>query len=221
MSLKMLIKKTLVIGEGDGVIGEDGLHIKGWDWATVCPLSHHKTLQSFNVLAHDILEHIGNQTGSIEDELRAFGVILFGRYEQGLIGGVYQSPETTLAYDIADFLTPNLIKPKRYISEETIASIFQYMKEPLTKEFKFTYEDYTPTEEFYKTVIHYLSLGFIQAKRRYKYSGALTHLYQNLQSDLLQELKYEDEYSVKKVYVRIDTDTYDINIRVIRHDYYN
>ena len=217
----MLIKKTLVIGEGDGLIDEKGLHIKGWDWATVCPLSHHNTLQSFNVLAHDTLEHIGNQTGSIEDELRAFGVILFGRYEQGLIGGIYQSPETTLADDIADFLTFNLIKPTRYISEDTVASIFEYMKEPLTEAFKHNYEDYTPTEEFYKTIIHYLSLGFIQAKRRYKHSGLLTHLYQNLQYDLLQALKNEDTYSIKKVFITVDTITCAITIRKHYHAYYD
>ena len=80
-----MYKTKLVIGLGDGELNEEGLMVQGWDWSTVLPLHSidFKNNRAFNVIAHDVFEHIGKQIGSVEDELRAFGAVLFGRFNMG------------------------------------------------------------------------------------------------------------------------------------------
>lgn len=60
---------------------------------------------SGRVAAHDFVEHLGgNPSGSLEDEIAAFGVIVVTRLACGLIGGFTMAPDKQLGYELASLI---------------------------------------------------------------------------------------------------------------------
>lgn len=179
-------KTKLVIGLGDDVISEEGLMVQGWDWSTVLPLHsiNFKDDRAFNIIAHDVFEHIGKQTGSVEDELRAFGAVLFGRFNMGIAG-----TDRNLGIEIGSFLTPYIQRVKRPKIHSDVLSYSDSLCEGIQAEFKYIYPE-CDFQTIKNQVLHWISKGYRQAERKYKYSCTLVNMYTELQRQLQQKLRW-------------------------------
>ncbi len=208
-----MYKTKLVIGMGDGEAVEEGLMIQGWDWSTVLPLNYvdFKSDTSFNLVCHDVFEHIGKQTGSVEDELRAFGVILFSRFNMGIAG-----TDRSLGIEIASFLTPHIKQVKRPKIHPDIRDYADGLCDGIQAELKYIYPE-CDFQTIRNQVLHWISKGYRQAERKYKYPSTLTNMYLELERQLQQKLKWVE--LLKYVMISYDPATEYVNVRVVGYNY--
>lgn len=203
-----MYKIKLVMDRGDGNTPKDGLLIEGWDWATPEVIGNRN---NYNTIAHDVFEHIGKQTGSVEDELRAFGAIIFGRHNLGITG----IGERFLGVEIAGFLSPDIKRIKRPKIHSDILDISDALCEGIEEGFSYTY----PQEDFaaLKThVLHWLSKGYRQAERKYKYSSTLVNMFMELQRQLRERIT-SDSW-IKYVTAHYDPKTEYVNVLVVEYE---
>lgn len=208
-----MYKTKLVIGLGDDVISEEGLMVQGWDWSTVLPLHsiNFKDDRAFNIIAHDVFEHIGKQTGSVEDELRAFGVILFGRFNMGIT-----NTDRDLGVEIGSFLKPYIKQVKHPKIHTDVLSYSDGLCEGIQAEFKYMYPEYD-FQTIKNQVLHWISKGYRQAERKYKYSCTLVNMYIELQKQLTEKLRFVE--LIKHVMISYDIATEYVNVRVVEYNY--
>lgn len=208
-----MYRTKLVLGMGDGDLGIEGLMVKGWNWSTVEPLEYvdFKDDRAFNVIAHDVFEHIGKQTGSVEDELRAFGAILFGRFSLGIT-----SNDRSLGTEIASFLKPNIKQIKRTKVHPDILAYANSLCEGIQSEFKYHYPE-CDFKTIQNQVLHWISKGYRQAERKYKYSSTLVNMYLELQRQLREKLRWVELF--KHVNISYDPTTEYVNVTVVEYIY--
>lgn len=208
-----MYRTKLVLGMGDGGLGEEGLMVQGWNWSTVEPLEYvnFKDDRAFNVIAHDVFEHIGKQTGSVEDELRAFGAILFGRFSLGIT-----SNDRSLGTEIASFLKPNIKQIKRTKIHPDVLYYADSLCEGIQSEFKYYYPK-CDFKTIQNQVLHWISKGYRQAERKYKYPSTLVNMYIELQRQLREKLKWVEFF--KHVNISYDPATEYVNVRVVEYNY--
>lgn len=208
-----MYKTKLVIGLGDGVLCEEGLMVQGWDWSTVLPLdpNYFKSTGAFNIIAHDVFEHIGKQTGSVEDELRAFGAILFGRFNMGITG-----TDKSLGGEIGSFLTPHIKQVKHPKIHTDVLYYSDGLCEGIQAELKYTYPE-CDFQTIRNQVLHWISRGYRQAERKYKYSCTLVNMYTELQRQLAQKLRWVD--LLKYVMISYDPATEYVDVRVVEESF--
>ena len=208
-----MYKTKLVIGLGDGELNEEGLMVQGWDWSTVLPLHSvdFKYDRAFNIIAHDVFEHIGKQTGSVEDELRAFGVILFGRFNMGITG-----TDIDLGAEIGSFLTPYIKQVKRPKIHHDVLNHAEGLCEGIQAELKYTYPE-CDFQTIRNQVLHWISKGYRQAERKYKYSCTLVNMYTELQRQLAQKLRWVELF--KYVMISYDPTTEYVDVRVVEQSF--
>lgn len=209
-----MYKTKLVIGLGDGELNEEGLMIQGWDWSTVTPLTEvdfKYNKAHFNLVAHDIFEHIGKQTGSIEDELRAVGAILFGRFNMGITG-----TDKSLGGEIGSFLTPYIKQVKHPKIHSDVLNYSDGLCEGIQAELKYIYPE-CDFQTIKNQVLHWISKGYRQAERKYKYPCTLVNMYTELQKQLTEKLRFVE--LIKHVMISYDPATEYVDVRVVEEPF--
>lgn len=207
-----MFRNKLVLGFGDES-GEEGLLIEGWDWATPTVIPNIKPNRDYyRLLAHDLVEHIGEQNGTAEDELRAFGAILFGRFSLGM-GGT----DTELGIEIGSFIHNHIEVPKTIRICPEVREYQDAIWEGILAE-----SDYILTKPLEpkdkRVIMHWLSKGYMQAQRRYKTPMCLYNLYCSVTHHLFEALRCPPDY-LKAVHVGIDIQSEEVHVRVKEHVY--
>jgi hypothetical protein len=208
-----MYKTKLVIGLGDGALNEEGLMVQGWDWSTVLPLDSidFKNNRAFNIIAHDVFEHIGKQTGSVEDELRAFGALLFGRFNMGIT-----ETDIDLGTEIGSFLTPYIKQVKHPKIHTDVLNYSDGLCEGIREELKYTYPE-CDFQTLKNQVLHWISKGYRQAERKYKYPCTLVNMYTELQRQLTEKLRFVE--LIKHVMISYDPATEYVDVRVVEEPF--
>lgn len=205
-----MFRVKIVPNDGWHTIGEEGLIIEGTEhWAYPTPVG-----EDYNGLAHDIFEHIGEQNGTAEDELRAFGASLFGRYNLGLTHS-----ERDIGIEIGSFVRHHLEVPNTIKVRGLVHELQDYLWEGIVKESNNVLA--TPLPKNMKRIImHWLYKGYMQAQRRYKNSACLVNMYKELQRQLKEKLKYVELENIKHIWINYDPKTEYVNVRVVEHPLY-
>lgn len=206
-----MFRFKLAMTYGDNLTGEEGLLPIGWDWATPTPLYSQPHKDHYRGLAHDLIEHMGEQNGTAEDELRAFGAVLFGRYNMGTTPSVFH-----LGIEIGSFINNYIERPKHTrvcaevleVQDQLWAGILKESRHLLTVPLK-------PKDK--RPSMHWISKGYMQAQRRYKSSTCMTNLYFSVARQLSEALRFTE--SPKAVYVTVDVPTETVHVRVKEHSY--
>lgn len=207
-----MFRFKLAMTFGDGLTGEEGLLPVGWDsWATPTPLYSQPHKDHYRGLAHDLIEHMGEQNGTAEDELRAFGAVLFGRYNMGDIYSAFH-----IGIEIGSFINNHIERPKHTRVCEEVLEIQDQLWEGILKKSRHTLTvPLKPKDK--RPIMHWISKGYMQALRRYKSSSCMTNLYFSVAHQLNEALRYSK--SPKAVYVTIDIPTEIVHVRVKEHVY--
>ena len=207
-----MFRFKLVMTFGDGLTGEEGLLPVGWDsWATPTPLYSNPHKGHYRGLAHDLIEHMGEQNGTAEDELRAFGAVLFGRYNMGVTTNAFH-----LGIEIGSFINNYIERPKHTRVCGEVLEVQDQLWEGILKESGYTLTvPLKPKDK--RPIMHWISKGFMQAQRRYKSSACMVNLYESVTRELREALRYSE--SPKAVYVTVDIPTEIVHVRVKEHVY--
>lgn len=207
-----MFRFKLAMTFGDGLTGEEGLLPVGWDsWATPTPLYPQPHKDHYRGLAHDLIEHMGEQNGTAEDELRAFGACIFGRYNMGDIYSAFH-----IGIEIGSFINNYIERPKHTRVCEEVLEIQDQLWEGILKESRHILTvPLKPTDK--RPIMHWISKGYMQALRRYKSSGCMTNLYFSVARQLSEALRFTE--SPKAVYVTVDIPTEIVHVRVKEHVY--
>jgi len=206
-----MFRFKLVMTYGDDLTGEEGLLPVGWDWATPTPLYSNPHKYHYRGLAHDLIEHMGEQNGTVEDELRAYGAVLFGRYNMGTTHSAFH-----LGIDIGLFINNYIERPKHMRVCKEVLEVQDQLWEGILKESGYILT--VPLKPIDKRpIMHWLSVGFMQARRRYKSSQCMINLYLSVARQLHEALRFTE--SPKAVYVTVDIPTEIVHVRVKEHVY--
>lgn len=207
-----MFRFKLAMTFGDGLTGEEGLLPIGWDsWATPTPLYSNPHKGHYRGLAHDLIEHIGEQHGTAEDELRAFGAVLFGRYNMGVTTNAFH-----LGIEIGSFINNYIERPKHTRVCKEVLEVQDQLWEGILKESGYTLTvPLKPKDK--RPIMHWISKGFMQAQRRYKSSACMVNLYDSVNRQLREALRFTE--FPKAVYVTVDIPTEIVHVRVKEHVY--
>ena len=140
-------------------------------------------MQGFGV-AHDVMEHTDLLSGTLEEEMLAFGAMLYIRGEGGWWwNSMNASPASNMKYDIAKFSHDVfyqkdygcvLGKPKRTLhidNEDDIQAIVEQSWRALRAEFEYEPEDWRAfthhNPNWRKNVAGWIRRGYQECKRRY------------------------------------------------------
>jgi len=127
-------------------------------------------------MAHDVLEHIGPQTGAIEEEIAAFGAILYSERVKDL---------TQLADELAATISAtgsDVITPKRMLKGATVVKEFAALAAK-SQDLDF------PVNE--AALIACLQKGWNQAQKRYKEPSNLREIYHHIRDVLGHYLTHD------------------------------
>ena len=207
-----MFRFKLAMTFGDGLTGEEGLLPVGWDsWATPTPLYSQPHKDHYRGLAHDLIEHMGEQNGTAEDELRAFGAVLFGRYNMGVTTNAFY-----LGIEVGSFINNYIERPKHTRVCGEVLEVQDQLWGGILKESGYTLTvPLKPKDK--RPIMHWISKGYMQAQRRYKSSACMVNLYESVTRQLREALRYS-EYP-KAVYVTVDVPTEIVHVRVKEHVY--
>ena len=206
-----MFRFKLVMTYGDDLTGEEGLLPVGWDWATPTPLYSNPHKYHYRGLAHDLIEHMGEQNGTVEDELRAFGAAIFGRYNMGT-----STSAINLGIEIGSSINNYIERPKHTRVCEEVLEIQDQLWEGILKESRHILTvPLKPKDK--RPIMHWISKGFMQAQRRYKSSDCMVNLYESVTRQLHEALRFTE--SPKAVYVTVDIPTEIVHVRVKEHVY--
>lgn len=155
------------------------------------------------LIAHDITEHMNGlkNIGSVDDELEAFGAILYGRCQTGHLEPL------NLAYDICELARCYItgvnyrtsIPRTNKLDEEYECDLVAMVHEGVIMAHdELGDEDFDVSRagEFKSTAIHYLRRGFRKAHRKYSDPCVLTQRFEGIQSAvdrIANEIEYEGQ----------------------------
>ena len=161
------------------------------------------------LLCHDILEHTKEDTGTVEDELKALGAVLYGRAS---------NEYTPILNDLVDLVRESdceILEPDNYKDE--LASEYEYELEAnlgsdgLSKflgscESEDLTEDYTQEQliNWFNVACKWLFLGCDSACERFGSDLNLMEAWYNLNEELKATLPYIEEF--ERVNISIDSD---------------
>lgn len=207
-----MFRFKLAMTYGNEHTGEEGLLPIGWDsWATPTPLYSNPHKDHYRGLAHDLIEHMGEQNGTAEDELRALGAVIFGRYNMGTSNNAFH-----LGIEIGSFINNYIERPKHTRVCEEVLEIQDQLWEGILKESRHLLTvPLKPTDK--RPIMHWISKGFMQARRRYKSSACMVNLYESVNRQLREALRFTE--FPKAVYVTIDIPTEIVHVRVKEYVY--
>lgn len=180
-------------------------------------------------MAHDVLEHLTPNDDSMEAEMRAFGVIVWGR---GMSGWFYRANSrytvaATLSHDLCEFIRNHYLGGetlheappgrgrKRLDDDDAERILFDVFRETL-KATRRSAPDYMDDDEeiadlrhyaagFMRTAMPWMRMGFRQAERRYRDSNPdeFTWMFEQLESEF-RNTAYTGEFG-EILRVTVDT----------------
>lgn len=176
---------------------EDERGIEGW---IMRDMPHFDAGTGLTV-AHDILEHFDNGT-ELEDEMQAFGAIVYGRVEGGywslIANGHYTKPAEVLSRDLSEFLfghgqiatlqdrvTRPIGTDDDYGTEETFAAIaaetlrlgerdWDPEEDEHGNDIELTNAQKEAMRETMRRAVSWMRVGYRRAQRRWKFSNRET-----------------------------------------------
>lgn len=173
------------------------------------------------LMAHDLLEHKSNLTGSIEDELMAFGAAYYIRYETEYFAHkIYNTFETIFDNDIAYIIENNfryildnkLVNFKFDKNNQHIIKSFIAVIDNANKRIEHYYNKFnTLPKIYYNFFTYWMYKGYKWAQKRYLNNYNICDLFTQIESKF-----FNPEYEGQVLKVKIDI----LNHEVILEDNY-
>lgn len=121
-----------------------------------------------------------------------------------------------LGVEIASFLTPYIKQVKRPKIHPDVLNYSDGLCEGIQAELKYTYPE-CDFQTIKNQVLHWISKGYRQAERKYKYSCTLVNMYTELQKQLADKLRWVE--LLKCVMISYDPATKYVDVRVVEQSY--
>lgn len=149
-------------------------------------------VMSGRVIAHDYVEHpLGYPTGTLEDEIAAFGVIIATRFQAGMVGNSFlAAPDEMLAIEIREMLNlyregvpPNeQLKPRRKYWGSNV-----YFMEDIV-------ELISSEKVIQDRLLGWFHHGVTRCRQRFKHDHRVLDLFCNIESCVDDFLKVEEPF---------------------------
>ena len=136
-------------------------------------------------LVHDVMEHLGEQRGTFEDEIRALGAMIYTRILGGYFyrGYTFRTQEEMMLLEVTELVnqmawvrSSKLLKeaPPTKVYNEDLSWLFSEIKAMSRKHFKDEIAEAITLSNYKENILRaigWLRLGFVQARSRYYHAN--------------------------------------------------